>query len=426
MLNSLFESHFLLKCILAPIIRIIDFLVPKRTNQWGFAVHHIKSDQFIENARAVFEEVKKDSTIKKILFTRDDNTEFFIEDAVNFELVSIKSFKGLKMIVQCGVLFVTHSISMDYSLRYGKSKFTVLKLNMNKRAVVNLWHGIPIKKLYALWNPLVRKRLDRVKFRRYERTKYAGLLASSDVDSYAMATMFYPIKHENVWATGLPRNDFLVKDYKVLPTYLKTYVDAVKAVKGDKKLVIYAPTYRQTSAVSDSQYYQFTQQDIDVLKGILKANNAILGIRLHYFRNAETLFNIEEFIDDDLIFDLGHNVSPEIAPVIREADVVISDYSSVFLEAIYINKPVISFAYDLEHYKNEQDGVLYDLEMVFPGPIVKETHALFSAVENYLHDDNVDEKPERYKFSQQFFYKHLDESNSVRVVNKIKNSLNIS
>jgi CDP-glycerol glycerophosphotransferase len=415
----MFENHFFLKFILAPLVQIIDFLVPKSKTKWGFSVHHIKANQFIENGRAIFEVVKQDVAIKKFLFTRDGTTEFYIDDALNFELVNIKSVKGLKCLIQCGVLFTSHSISMDYSLRYGKSKFTVLKLDMDKRLVVNLWHGIPIKKLYALWNPLVMQRLDRVKFRRFERSKYTGLLASSDIDSFAMATMFYPIKYENVWTTGLPRNDFLIKEYTALPAYIKICIDVVRKIKGERKLVIYAPTYRQSQAVSSSQYYQFTVQEIETLKGILKANNAILGIRLHYFRNAVTIFNIEKFIDNDVFFDLGHNVSPELVPVIREADVVISDYSSVFLEAIYINKPIISFAYDLDHYKNEQDGLLYDLELVFPGPIVKEASALFTSIEKYLKP-RIGQKSERYNFSQQLFFKHLDEGNSVRVVNKVK------
>jgi CDP-glycerol glycerophosphotransferase len=404
------------------IIPFIDYLYPKNKNTWGFSVHHIKSDQFVENARAVFETIKKDPDIHKILFVRDNSIEFGIEDAVNFEIVKLRTFKGIFKILSAKVLFVTHSLSMDYSIRFGKGQFSVLKLNMSKRHVVNLWHGIPFKKLYALWNPLVKARLDRVEFRKYERKKYAGLISSSDIDSYAMTTMFFPIQYDNLWVTGLPRNDFLLTANDQLPTYLKNQVEKVKAQKAAKRLVVYAPTYRQTAAVGSAEYYQFNESEINELKRILSKHNAVLGIRLHYFRNNANLFNIEKYIDGDLIIDVGHNLAQEISPVIREADLVISDYSSVFIEAMYVNKPLIAFAYDFDNYRDEQDGVLYDYEMVFPGPIVKNTQNLFEALDFEL-GNNAQINSDKYRFSQKLFFNHIDASNSRRVLEKVKSIL---
>lgn len=420
----MFENHFILRFLLAPLVQIIDYIVPKSKTKWGFAVHHIKSDQFIENARAVFEEVKNDVTIKKILFTRDGSTEFYIKDAVNFELVNIKSLKGLNYLLQCGVLFVTHSISMDYSIRYGKSNFTVLKLNMDKRLVVNLWHGIPIKKLYALWNPIVRQRLDRVKFRRFERTKYAGLIASSDIDSYAMSTMFYPIKYENIWVSGLPKNDFLLKDEDKLPIYFKNQLVKIKNIKSGKRLITYAPTYRQTTAVGDSHYYQFTVDEISALKELLVKHNAVLGFRMHYFRNDLNLFNVENYIDNELIFDLGHIAFTEVAAVLRMSDLIISDYSSVFVESLYANKPILGFAYDYEHYRDHQDGLLYDFEMVFPSPLILTFDNLLLQIDQEMTTP-AQIKTDKYRFAQQFFFNNIDDHNSKRVVGKVLENINL-
>lgn len=410
---------FFLKYIIVPIIQIIDYFVVKDKNYWGFAVHHIKSDQFIENARAVFEEVKKDSTIHKILFTRDNTQDFNIEDAVNLTIVNIKTLKGVLYILKCKVLFVTHSVSMDYAFRFEKSKFCVLKLNFNKRVIVNLWHGIPIKKLYALWNPDVKKRLDRVKYRHYERKKYAGLITSSTIDSYAMSTMFHPIKYENIWTTGLPRNDFLLLDSNNLPSYLKNQLNLVDEIKSGKKLILYAPTYRQTVAVKDAFYYKFSETEIVSLKELLIKHNAIFGFRMHYFRNDANLFNVEDYVDNKLIFNLGHDLIPEISSVLRASDYIISDYSSVFIEALYLNKPVFSFAYDKKHYSENQDGLLYDDDIIFPG-VVTET---FNELMKTLEDELTSAKQintEKYKISQKFFFNTIDTNNSARVIDKVK------
>lgn len=411
-------NYYISKYFITIVFQFLDLFYPKKKNVWGFSVHHIKSNQFIENARAVFEEVKSDQSIKKIIFTRDSTIDFFIENAINYEIINLKSIKGLIKILQCKVLFVTHSLSMDYSLRFDKSKFVVLKYNMNDRVVVNLWHGIPIKKLYALWNPLVKQRLDRVKFRQYERRKYAGLICSSDVDSYAMATMFHPIKYEQVWATGLPRNDFLLNEYQKLPKYLQLQIDLIKHIKNGRKLITYAPTYRQTSAVSDASYYQFNHEEIENLKKLLIKHNAIFGFRMHYFRNDKNLFNIEDYIDNEYIYDLGHKIIPEISPVIRESDIVISDYSSVFIESIYIDKPVFAFTYDFENYRDNQDGILYDFEMVFPSPPVFTFKNLLDELDKELTKANQ-VNTVKYKFSQSFFFNNIDADNSARLIEKI-------
>jgi CDP-glycerol glycerophosphotransferase len=405
------------------IIRILDIIYPKDKSYWGFPVHHIKSDQFIENARAVFEEVKKDPKIYKVLFTRDDTIEFEITAAVNYRIVNMLSISGILLLIKCKVLFVTHSVSMDYSIRYGKSKFTVLKLNMINRNVINLWHGIPIKKLYALWNPKVKKRLDRVEYRNYERKKYSGLISTSTIDSYSMSTMFHPIKYENVWITGLPKNDLLLQDYNSLAEYFKKQVDKIRNLKNGKRLITYAPTYRQTTAVNSSQYYQFTNEEIEKLKEFLKKNNAIFGFRMHYFRNDSNLFNIEYYIDNEYIFDLGHKNVTEVAAVIRESDIVVSDYSSVFIESLYVNKPVFGFTYDIEHYRDHQDGLLYDFEMIFPSPIIKKFDELLVSIENeLLHPFQVNS--DKYKISQKIFFNHIDAYNSKRLVQNVFKLLN--
>ncbi|MEP1305329.1 MAG: CDP-glycerol glycerophosphotransferase family protein [Balneola sp.] len=404
------------------LIFIFDKVIPKKKNYWGFSTHHIKSDQFVENARALFEEVKKDASFKKIIFSREGVYDFEIDGAVNYEVLSLKSLKGVIALMKCQVLFVTHSISMDYSFRFGNSDFSVNKLNLSNRHVINLWHGIPLKKLYALWNTKVKSRLDRVGYRNVERKGYKGLISSSRIDSYAMATMFHPLEYSRVWTTGLPRNDFLLMSKKELPNYFKEQLNRLEEIKKDKKLILYAPTYRQTKVDSSSKYYQFSSEEIDNLKNVLKKHNAIFGFRMHYFRNDENLFNVEDFIDNELIFDLGHSEFSEIAVTIRGANMVISDYSSVFVESMYVNKPLISFAYDLEHYEAHQDGLLYDYNLVFPGKVVKSFVELIRSIDEEMENPDI-VNSEGYQFSKKFFFENIDKLNSRRVVDKIKDSL---
>lgn len=405
--------------LILPIFRIFDFFIPKKTNFWAFSSHHIKLDQFIENPRAIFEEIKQSKDIKKIIFTRVDDFDFELENAVNTHVISLYSLKGLFLLIQCKVVFITNSIAMDFSLRWGDKGFSVIKLNRRLRYIVNLSHGISLKKINSIANSNVKKKLLRVGYRKSEPIYYSGLIASSDIDSYSMAAMYYPIQYENLWITGLPRNDFLLQQSNQLPKFISKQIEQVNSIKKNKKLVLYAPTYRQTAAVSDSQYYQFSDSEIIDLKVLLNKHNAIFGFRMHYFRNDSNLFNMEKYIDNEYIFDLGHEIIPDISPAIRECDILISDYSSVFLEAIYCNKNVLCFTYDFEHYKNNQNGLLYDYDLILPNKRVNTFKELLCKVENCLI--NLDDQDNTY--IQKFFFNNIDTNNSARVVEKVKSLL---
>ncbi len=417
-------KKILMDMLILPLWRICDFIVPKNNNYWGFPVHHIKSDQFIENTRAVFEEIKEDEKIIKVLFTRTDIKDFYVENAVNFIIVKMNSLKGLWLLTRCKVIFLQNAIAMDYSLRWGSKLFSIIKLNLRKRLLIHLGHGIPLKRLSTLANPLVKNRADRVSFRKKERKFYSGLIVSSAIDSYAMATMFNPINYENVWITGLPRNDFLVKDLNTLPVFIRSQENMISEIKKGKKLITYTPTYRQTTAVKDASYYQFSYEEIEQLKTLLIKHNAILGFRMHYFRNNDNLFNMEKFVDGKYIFDLGHKQFSEIAPVIRESDIIITDYSSVYIDSMYVNKPVFCFAYDLEHYRKNQNGLLYDLDIVFPGPVVQNFLLLLEEIDKELNT-NIQIHSEKYKIARKIFFEHIDDKNTERVIKKIKRRLKI-
>lgn len=404
--------------LLHPLWRLADALVPKRADHWAFATHHLHGDRFVENQRALFEHVKGDPAIRKLIFHRGSPAGIAIEGAVNHEFVEHGSWRALLLLLRCRVVLVTHSIAMDFALRWGGGTFAVVKLSLRRRVVVNLWHGIPLKRLLCAANEATRKHTDRVPYRTLERTRYAGLVASSDVDSYAMAAMFHPLNYQQVWLTGLPRNDFLLMPEERLPHYLRHSLQRLRSALGGRRLVLYAPTYRQTKISPDAHYYQFSADEIAQLKALLREHDAVLGFRPHYFRNGERGFNLGGYLDHDLLLDLSTAVHPEFSAVARECAVLVTDYSSVYIEAVFLGRPAVCFAYDLEHYRSQQDGLLYDLSLAFPGPICPTFGDTLAAIRTALKD------PDRYepqaRTARQLFFKYRDDQNSRRVCERIR------
>jgi CDP-glycerol glycerophosphotransferase len=403
--------------IFAFIWQLFDFLIPKRKYTWAFATHHLRSTRFIENQRAVFEFVKSDSQIKKVIFYRNSKNEIDIDGTENIELVRQGSLRAFYLLLLCKVVFITHSISMDYSIRFGKKDFVILKVNLKKRIVVNLWHGIAIKRLLYAANEKARKHTDRMYYRHQERKYYAGLIASSDIDSLVMAAMFYPLNYLQIWTTGLPRNDFLLLPLKRLPQYIRKSIQILRSIKNGKRLVVYAPTYRQTDISESAYYYQFRLGEIKEVRNLLSKHNAILGYRPHYFRNSTEYFNLDDFIDNETIFNISQPVIPEFSAIARECDVLITDYSSVAIEALYLDKPILSFAYDIDNYETKQDGLIYDLSMVFAGNV----YNCFDELLNVLDKELTQERSSSCNnINKNLFFNHQDCSNSQRVVERVK------
>lgn len=411
-------SHF----VIIPIWCLLDRVLTKNNSHWAFFAHPLKTDQFVENSRAVYEFVKDDPSIRKVVFARGSVFDSrLLDESRNVRVFNIQTLAGLVALARCGVFLLTNSVALDMSWRWGGGSFSVIRASLEHRVVVNLWHGIPLKRLFGLAKPDLRKRAERIAYRRDERKYYTGLVSSSDVDGYAMAAMFEPIKYSQVWLTGLPRNDFLRMAYSQLPLFLSEEVDLVRRIKGAHRLIVYAPTFREQGP-SGTDYYQFSDKEISDLRSMLKKHGAILGFRMHYFRKGDVLFNMEKFIDGESIVDLGHSVVREIAPVIREASIIISDYSSVYIDALYVDKPVFSFAYDLDDYQEHQNGLLYDMELAFPGPVLKDFTKLLEALDTELAMP-AQIQSERYRVTKKLFFNFNDDKNSERVVSRLKSNV---
>lgn len=397
--------------------RLLDWLLPKRTGQWAFFGHPLKPDQLIENARAVFEQVGEDPSILRIVFVRGGHIAG-LDSGSNVRQLELASLAGLWTLARCGVLLLTNSTQMDLSIRWTNGGYAAPRPALRRRVVVNLWHGIPLKRLFALANPEQRRHGDRNRVRRLERRDYAGLIASSDVDAHAMAAIFHPLPPERVWVTGLPRNDFLRMSEDRLPTDQRGQLAQLRQLRRGRRLVLYAPTYRDAS-VATSPCYRFDDTEVDALKALLRRHDAVLGMRSHYLRNGAVPCDPQRHLDNETLFDLGHDHFHEIAPLLRESAIVVTDYSSVYIDALYLERPVLGFAYDLEHYRARQNGLLYDMALAFPGPVTTDFNDFLDTLDRMLEPGSTQVDP-RYGQVRRMFFRHDDCGNAQRVVDRIK------
>lgn len=172
-----------------------------------------------------------------------------------------------------------------------------------------------------------------------------------------------------VLETGYPRNDVLSAPGD---EEARRRVRADLGLTEDVVAVLYAPTWRDDEGYRDDGSPVAMGLHLARASAALGADVRIL-VRLHdlvtgRWRSEGTAG----------VVDVSYH--PDIADLYLAADILVTDYSSVMFDFAVTGKPIIFFAYDLEHYRNEQRGLYFDLEPVAPGPIVRTTDAVVAAI----------------------------------------------
>jgi CDP-glycerol glycerophosphotransferase (TagB/SpsB family) len=83
----------------------------------------------------------------------------------------------------------------------------------------------------------------------------------------------------------------------------------------------------------------------------------------------------------------------DIYPVLRYADILIADYSSVYFDFLYIDKPIVFFCYDYTEWAQSEQGVVLDYFTHSPGDKCYTMDELFeSLLANIYHDGYAGER----------------------------------
>lgn len=376
-----------------------DELIEKDDNSWCFPVCAYDSN-LSGNDRAVFEHVKSNADIKKIILTRNNKIDYQGE---NVEVYPLKSLEGQQALLRSKVIFIKHSpmINVPYPL------------NSNSHHFINLWHGIPLKKIGCAsldLQHMLPKLLN-------ENIRNSAVICSSDVDKLAMASAFTPLTPDKLWLTGLPRIDTVLMEESKLPSDITVELNAIRRDLKDRKLLFFCPTFKNGQ---EDSYYQFSYQEKVFLNNWLKENNFVLGIREHMADSANSYY--ANLMDLDVIDLSGYKVK-NIEVIYRVADILITDYSSCFIDFMVTGKPIISFAYDYDSYINAERGLFYDMEFAVPGDICKNFTELKRSLDRVVQGYNPFIQEIEYQYKRSLFFKYVDANNSSRLVEKVSDLL---
>lgn len=294
------------------------------------------------NSRYLFEYVKENLPEITPLFVINDpelrnslsskyGKQYFIET---------ESIQGIRQALSAGVWFTSAGLPA-----YGTGLH-------KKRLIINLWHGVPLKKI-ALLDPNLKK-AARIYFKKIFSENYTCILTTSHELIPLMARSF-AVSEDKIKVWGQPRNDGLFQKndcreilgqlFPDLPEYTKT--------------VLYAPTFRDYGQV---QLFPFKDFDQKQLEAFLDEKNMLLFIRTHVAEQGSAA----PYLGKRIRF-LGNEQVEDVTGILNIFDCLITDYSSIYIDYLLTDKPMIFLPYDRQQYLDGR-GMNFDYDDVTPGP----------------------------------------------------------
>lgn len=283
---------------------------------------------------------------------------------------------------------------------------------------IQCWHGTPLKRLgydIEIETQNALNTTDELASRYgVEAAKWSYLVSPSPYTSKHLASAFdlsAERAKEVVLEIGYPRNDAIVNACRSerYAEIKEGILDRLGIPKG-KKLLLYAPTWRDNDYKVGVGYVQDELIDFDMLRDTLSDEWCIL-FRPHYF--VANSFDFSRY--GDFAFNAA-NVS-DINDLYIVADALLTDYSSVFFDYACTGRPLLFYMPDLEHYALDVRGFYLDPVKDLPGPHCETTAEVVEAVQ--VLDRYFDEYGDEYAAFQRKFCPLEDGKAAQRLADKV-------
>lgn len=318
--------------------RMLTLLVPRSPGQWVFGCGAGIGD----GALALWQVAAADGRVPVWLV--GSAREATDAAARGIPTVPKSSLRGLWRTARAGVVVVTHGFG------------DVNRYAVSGAFVVQLWHGIPLKRIgldspetLRLPGPLTRSRIGRP-LRTLLRTMFRGaarririLPAASELVRGRFESAF-GLPEDRVPVTGEPRVDVLSRGTaEDRRTLARAEIERVAgSIDPGARLVLYAPTWRDGQpdpAVPSAGEWE-------ALLAALERQDAVLLVRSHPLGAGE----YRPPRPSDRVRMLGSDLAADVTPLLPGVDVLVTDYSSLAFDSALVPLPVVFLAPDVTDY----------------------------------------------------------------------------
>ncbi len=261
----------------------------------------------------------------------------------------------------------------------------------DETTVIQLWHGDGVLKrslLAAEQTPKIRRRLMKIN----AKLDYLVVTSKGVTDVYEET---FGIDRSKIKALGSARLDYFFKADK---EEIRNKIVSEFPECRDKKIVLYAPTFRDDKEKNDELLSHFPFEEFS------KLSDYRLLVRLH--PQAGGLNDIKGGFTNVTDY-------PSVSELAVASDILITDYSSITSDFAVQFKPVVAYAFDLDYFTEKERGFHFDYESYMPGPVARTPEELINIFKSGDFKTEKLEKFVKYNFDYQ------DKYNCIRIIEKL-------
>jgi CDP-glycerol glycerophosphotransferase len=238
------------------------------------------------------------------------------------------------------------------------------------------WHGTPLKRIgFDVAQPQFGTGLIYNDLLRQDVTHWDLLLSPNGFSTSVFRRAFG--YDGEIMESGYPRNDPLHGSSHG-PQHGPDREQRAAAVRqrlglpDGKRVVLYAPTWRDDAAIREGRYQFDLRLDLAAAAEALGGDHVLL-LRLHTKARRDPLDAADGFVLDVTRY-------PDITDLYLISDVLVTDYSSAMFDFAGTGRPMLFFTYDLEHYRDSVRGFYFDFEAEAPGPLLATSTEVIKAL----------------------------------------------
>ena len=232
-------------------------------------------------------------------------------------------------------------------------------------------------------------------------------------DSYKMQNLY----EGTVLEEGFPRNDKLFDSDRA--EVIQELKDCGVDVKEDKKIILYAPTWRGEQYSRPDTDLQDVYKLINVMENSIDTNEYQIFVKLHQIVYHYMKENAMEPGDAQTKFIPATMDTNEILSV---TDVLISDYSSIFYDFMLTGKPILFVG---------MGEKLSDLEQFYPDRMASrilgmgDVMSLIEKAQANIDEEKAKEMEQKFRKNSFGFDDYLESMNQMKNMGGISSVLNM-
>ena len=166
--------------------------------------------------------------------------------------------------------------------------------------------------------------------------------------------------------SGTPRFDYMIQNANnsELKDELRKKYAKLLGVPNDKKWILYVPTWRHDV----DSVFSFPKSGIcDKYDEMLRRQNAIVIEKQHPITLEKADIRAGQH-GSVYVVSREQSLHVDMQELLLASDLLITDYSSIYYDFYLMNRPVIHYVYDYDHFMNVDMGFNFDIREYGGGP----------------------------------------------------------